>query len=289
MEPKFILLLIVLSCILVLLLVRYLVIRKRMKNFQPKYHSKEQVASFNDLLRAAGFAYDPRQNIFYSLQDCWQRKFGYRELFDEMSPTFSMVFQCEPIVFQYEDKQWMIEIWKGQYGINTGAEVGVYIANGENTYRCANNNEELYVRFHLWKGKKLIASREQKGWWTTAFSLGEYAKPKRLSMTIDISLLDFEMAEIFYNELLKMGYSRSSVCIYGSTVRIKYEHPFSKQPFSQTGCFAKFVMLLNRINCALFRYLTRKQICTLDKIEYIKIRLPILYHFMTKVIFAGVK
>ncbi len=289
MEIKYILLLTVLSCIAVLLLVRYLVIRKRMKDFQPRYHSKEQVNSFNDLLRAAGLAYDPRQNIFYSLQDCWQRKFGYREFFGETSPEFSMVFHCEPIVFEYEEKQWMIELCKGQYGINTGAEVGVFIANGENTYRCAKDDEELYVRLHLWKGKKLLASREQKGWWTTSFSLGEYAIPNRLSMTIDISFFDGEMGEIFYNELLRIGYSRSNVGICGSTVRIKFEHPFSEQPSSQTGWFAKFVMIMNRIYCALFRYLTRKQICTLDKIEYIKIRLPILYHFMTKVIFAGVK
>ena len=286
MEDKYIILLLLLFGIILFLIIRYLIIRERMKSFHPKYHSREQVKSFNELIRAAGFAFDPRQNIFYSLQDCWQRDFGYRELYDEMSPTFNMVFDCEPIVFEYDGKRWMIEFWKGQYGITTGAEVGIYVGDSEKTYRCAKKNEEQYIRYHLWKGKRLLVSREQRGWWATSFILGEYTKPKQLSMTIDISFYDSEMSESFFEAMLLKGYTRSNLGIWGNTVRIRFDKPYSIQPASKTSLQAKIAMTMNRINCALFRFLTRKQICTLDKIEYIKLRFPLLYEYMMKVLYA---
>ncbi|MFA9462881.1 MAG: DUF4474 domain-containing protein [Velocimicrobium sp.] len=289
MEQKLILATIVVSVIGFLLLIRYFVIRRRMKQFTPQYHSREQVEKFNDLLRTVGLAFDPRLDIFYSLQDCWQREFGYHKVYDEMAATFNWVLDCEPIVFDYDNKRWMIELWKGQYGITIGAEVGIYIEDGEYTYRSATSSEELFVRYHLWKGKKLVASREQRGWWITSFSVGGYAKPKYLSMAIDISFHDSEMSEIFYEAMIKKGYSLGSLGLWGNTVRIRYEHPYSPQPASNTSVWARAVMVINRINCRIFCSLTRKQTCTLDKLEYIKLRLPILYHFITKILFIREK
>mgnify|MGYP000621142798 CR=1 FL=1 len=31
--------------------------------------------------------------------------------------------------FDYQGKTWLLEFWKGQYGINTGAEIGIYRAD----------------------------------------------------------------------------------------------------------------------------------------------------------------
>ena len=39
-----------------------------------------------------------------------------------------MIIDCEPICFMYGGKNWMIELWKGQYGLETGGEIGVYNA-----------------------------------------------------------------------------------------------------------------------------------------------------------------
>ena len=39
-----------------------------------------------------------------------------------------MIIDAYPVYFDYQDKTWMIEFWRGQYGINTGAEIGVYHA-----------------------------------------------------------------------------------------------------------------------------------------------------------------
>ena len=44
---------------------------------------QEQLEELNKDLKLFGFAYDPSQDIFYSLNECWQRKFGYCRLYDE--------------------------------------------------------------------------------------------------------------------------------------------------------------------------------------------------------------
>ena len=39
-----------------------------------------------------------------------------------------MIIDCEPVRFYYGGKKWLIELWKGQYGMTTGCEIGVYTA-----------------------------------------------------------------------------------------------------------------------------------------------------------------
>ena len=34
----------------------------------------------------------------------------------------SAIIDCEPIYFSYGGKRWLIELWKGQYALTTGAE-----------------------------------------------------------------------------------------------------------------------------------------------------------------------
>jgi hypothetical protein len=79
-----------------------------------------------NLVYAAGFAYDPGQDILYSRMYPWQRLAGFTWAYDEAGPLMLMILDCETFYFTYQGKQWLIELWKGQYGIETGAEIGVY-------------------------------------------------------------------------------------------------------------------------------------------------------------------
>ncbi len=88
-----------------------------------------------------------------------------------------MIIDCEPIYFEYDDKKWLIEFWKGQYGINTGAEVGIYHADrllshselSTALFQCADDREMLPVSFKLTKAGKPLACMSKKTWWLTAF------------------------------------------------------------------------------------------------------------------------
>ena len=75
---------------------------------------------------AAGFMYDPDQDIIYSRMDAFQRRLGYAFGYDAAALGMSMNLDCEPIFFDYDGKHWMIELWKGQYGLEVGCEIGVY-------------------------------------------------------------------------------------------------------------------------------------------------------------------
>jgi hypothetical protein len=75
---------------------------------------------------AAGFLYDPRKDIIYSRSDACQRKVGFTWSYDVASPYLRMIIDCETFYFIYGGKAWLIELWKGQYGLETGAEIGVY-------------------------------------------------------------------------------------------------------------------------------------------------------------------
>jgi hypothetical protein len=75
---------------------------------------------------AAGFEYDRSQDIITSRMWAWQRATGYTWGYDVAAPAMRMIIDCEPFYFSYDRKVWMIELWKGQYGLETGAEIGVY-------------------------------------------------------------------------------------------------------------------------------------------------------------------
>ena len=130
--------------ILLLLLIISISVRLRIKKKKKKIKEKkitppltdiignkpERIEELNRDLKPFGFAYDYTQDIFYSIMDCWQRNFGYFRLYDEACAAFSMIIDCEPIYFNYNGKKWMIEFWKGQYGMTTGGEVGIYYTSG---------------------------------------------------------------------------------------------------------------------------------------------------------------
>ena len=100
-----------------------------------KYNPWEPETDFAHLVQTAGFSYDPAQDIIYSNMYNVQRFYGFAEEIDYMAafPLLSQI-ECEPVKFIHEDTEYLIELWKGQYGLMTGAEVGIYHrpANAEN-------------------------------------------------------------------------------------------------------------------------------------------------------------
>ena len=82
-----------------------------------------------DGFSAVGFDYNAEKDIFYSAKDAWQKNFGYCHLYDVSAPLFCMIIDTEPIKFYYNNKNWLISFWKGQYGMVTGAEIGIYYTN----------------------------------------------------------------------------------------------------------------------------------------------------------------
>jgi len=176
----------------------YQSITKWLSGFRKKKRADDEV--LYKVMADAGYSYDPIQDIFYSNMDPWQRKMGYCRLYDEASAPLNMIIDCEPIYFEYGGKRWLIEFWKGQYGMTTGGEIGVYTTEGPDLdipglfngtfYNCASNADRLYMSFTLVKDEEVLFKRKGKHWWLTGFKLGEFSEPSELTMYLTIALKD---------------------------------------------------------------------------------------------------
>lgn len=275
--------------LLLFILIRYW----RLRRFRPNPDKAAQQEQLNRDLALAGFAYDRQSDTFYSLMDCWQRKMGYCRLYDEAAPGFSMIMDCEPIRFEYGGKRWLIELWKGQYGITTGAEIGVYNTSREDVrsakftgtfYESASDAERLPLSFVLYRNGKPLLKRKGLHWWLTGFRLGEYSTLRSLTMDARIGFPNREMCRAFVGGLREAGYQPGEFAVRGRSVRIHFGSPHTPQSLSPVQEAA--VQKINESNCKLFETATARYTDTLDKLEYVKAAVPELYTFFLHSLYA---
>ena len=246
------------------------------------------VEELNQDLSTFGFAYDISQDIFYSLLNCWQRKFGYFRLYDEASATFSMIIDCEPIYFEYNGIKWLIEFWKGQYGMTTGGEVGIYYTKGPDLnipgvfngtfYYCVKDEDMINMSFAFRKNGNLLFTRSDYHWWITGFKLAEFSQPSELTMDIILDLYDRPMAEAFVNGLKKAGYNEGEYAIRGRRVYVHFDKPHTQQPYTRNPLTVHLMQRNNRSYCDAYNYLTQAYSTTVDKLMFLKYRSPEMYN-----------
>ncbi len=129
----------------------------------------------------AGYLFDSDGNFFFTSDDPWQRNFGYNEAFDTAAPFVSIYMDTMRLKFRYEGKDWMIQFWKGQYGLAfVGAEIGVYTKPVDRTvehYDAASDEDALYMSMTGYRDDQIIFAREYtKYWWCTGFVPGQLKK-----------------------------------------------------------------------------------------------------------------
>jgi hypothetical protein len=239
-------------------------------------------------IEIAGYGYDLEQDIFYSNMNAWQRNMGYNRLYDEASAPFGMIVDCEPIYFEYKDKIWLIELWKGQYDLNTGCEVGVYIADKPILnipevykfmfYNCASDEERLTMSFSLKKNGTTLFSRDDKHWWLAGFKLGEYSEPSELIMYLNITLKDEPMCKAFVEELKNIGYiENKEFIVNGNTVGLTFDKPHTPQPITRTEQTDKIIQIKNKALCDKYNDITKIYNNVADKINAIQKQAPEIY------------
>ncbi len=251
---------------------------------------QEKYAEVNHALEPFGFAYSLSKDIFYSLEDAWQKEFGYGKLYDEMAPVMNMIIDCEPIYFEYGGRRWMVEFWKGQYGITTGAEVGVYVERGRGSqkkpedvfYACASREDQLPINMKLYKNGKMMYQRVEDHWWLTGFVLGEFSYPGELMLEAAITFKDKEMLEAFLMGCYQAGYQPNDLKTWHNQAALCIYRPKTRQPAQHGKLFRKWVQWQNRHNCKLYLRLTKGFPKTLDKIYYLMHAYPGVFAAITK-------
>ncbi len=248
----------------------------------------EKACFLNKLLVPFGFCYEPKQDIITTTLDAWQRKFGYCSLFDYTALRFSMVFDYEPIYFYYHDRTYRIELWKGQYGINAGAEAGIYFAEGilppeqfdRALFQSVSDQELLQMDLVLYDTGKKLYRNSGKHWWLTGFCMGKYCEPEDLAVQISIQFPDQKMLSAFVESLARLGYQKSKIHICDLNVSFWFISPGTKQERVKHRLLASFEQWKNRNFVKLYLRITNPFYCTPDRLLYLYFFLPRIFRRM---------
>lgn len=239
----------------------------------------------NDLIEPFGFSYDPCSDVFSSRLDAWQKDFGYCTLYDRAAPHVQLVFDCEPFYFNAHGRTWLLELWKGQYGINTGAEMGLYYAEGiippedytTTLFQAVEESRMPYMTTELWKGDQRLYQQKSRHWWQTGFLMGCFSQPEELTLKANITFDDFDMQEAFLQALEAQNYPWQAYSACYSTITLVFTAPQHRQPCQRAPLSCRFSQWKNKRFCKLFLWITRPFSNSADRLLYLYYFLPFAF------------
>lgn len=282
MEPAMIRTAVICGAVLLLLLLITLGIVRRAKSKRKvrRMEMSQKIQLLNELAEPFGFFYKGDEDVFTSRQDAWQREMGYEALYDRAASAANMVIDAWPVYFDYEGRTWLIEFWKGQYGINTGGEVGVYHA-GEIVpphlyqtmhFEAAENDEIPQICCYLERKEQKVYEFCERHWWLTGFRMGTFSRPSELRMMTPLTFEKAAMAQAFFEGLLKTGQPRNKFRICGNEVYVRMD--FSRRAALLQRLHGALVQCGNRCYCQLYRMLTRPFTATADRMLFLYYQVP---------------
>ena len=175
----------------------------------------------------ASYKYYPQGNYYYTDdKECWQDNFGYNEVYDNFAPITMMYFDTVRTIFEYGGQEWLLQIWKGQYGYCfVGGEVGIYTRSPGSSgshFACADKEDWLNMEMaFIWDEYNdgdyvtIFTRPYEKYWWCTGFVVGFPNKNIRKTreefrLIVHVTFKDTEMAEAFCSAFQANGFSRVS-------------------------------------------------------------------------------
>ena len=153
----------------------------------------------------SGYNFNFYEAMVYTTVDCWMRNFGFCVLYDVVALSVPVIFNyvTRRYKFTYDGLEWMIQMWKGNYAISNGAEIGIYNRDPEKAvgtfYNCATVDQQLDMSLQVLIGNKLLLSRPMGShWWISGFALStKIYTPASLTLKSTIQFPDKEMLEAF--------------------------------------------------------------------------------------------
>lgn len=159
-------------------------------------------------------------------KEAWQYNFGFGKIYDFVSPYILLEYDYIRIFFTYENKDWMIQMWKGQYGmVFFGGEIGVYNRTHKEEgygewamYACAAEEDWLAMEMTLYWQEEINGeyvrqfTREyDKYWWCTGFKNGHIRVEEpadELRLEARITFKDETMRDLFTQGLEECGFKK---------------------------------------------------------------------------------
>ncbi len=275
------------AILLPLLVILVIINHFRKKKIIQKVNSlcaQEKCALLNELLEPFGYCYLSSQDLFSTRTDAWQRTVGYSSFYDKAASRLNMIFDYLPVYFDYEGRTWLLELWKGQYGINTGGEIGIYYADRildekerqTTLFTCVEDEDMLPMHMVLCRSTSPVANLEGWHWWLTAFRPGLFSGPDDLTLQASITFPTAEMAGAFVTGLFENDYTTTEIRRYCNTVSFSLLHTLSASGFLP-GLRAKIAQKKNRFWCKIYLYITRPFQLSRDRVLYLYYYLPLAF------------
>ncbi len=157
----------------------------------------------------SGFGYNAIHDQFYATNDCWQRQFGFTPIYDLLAKV-AFDYTTKRIFFEYGGKDWMIQIWKGNYVFNmfVGGEVGLYNRPDGKFgmhYDCATDEEMMPISIDVYDSENTYVDRDAiLTWWATGFKLAKKVEPDTLTLESSLTFPDQEMCDAFVEAATKI-------------------------------------------------------------------------------------
>lgn len=180
----------------------------------------------DDGMMGLGYNYSIYESLVFTPVHVWMRNYGFNLFYDIFSySTPFFVYNTRRIKFDYAGKEWMVQVWKGNYLVSNGAEIGIYNRDKikfVTHYECVSDDEMMNMSMKLYHGDEKIFERaEQKHWWLTGFRLSKTLYTAE-SMTLDftIEMKDEEMLKAFCNAIEKEYHKDMTYTVDGLKVNV---------------------------------------------------------------------
>ncbi len=187
--------------------------------------TQQTITGVGEIGAFGGFDKDMRQDIYYSARNCWQRNFGYCKFYDDAAPYFYMNFECLRFYFNYNSKDYLIQAWKGQYGITTGCEVGIYYkpeGSKSQLFNAVQDKDMLPMSVTLYyKGAKMFYRPMETTWWQTGFRLFKQYRSDVLGMKFSIDFKNPTMLNAFLGSI--KSDMRITYNVTGTTINVNWD------------------------------------------------------------------
>lgn len=181
-----------------------------------------------------------KSDVFNDL--AYQRKFGFNKAYDMGARYVNFYLDTIRAYFEYDDKYWLIEFWKGEYAMaSVGCEIGFYTASPNTTaivnplkknseileekgpeyirYNSVSDSDAMYCSMKLWHYEKSTDTKpvqkinfpRTKCWWAADFENGVLEKHSDRTPLIMVGTVEFPnsiMRNLFTEQLEEKGFNQ---------------------------------------------------------------------------------
>ena len=203
-------------------------------------------------IQILGYKYHYQDDYYYvNDPQCWQRGFGFARFYDLIAPYILLEYDYVRVFFTYQNKDYMIQLWKGQYGlVFHGCEQGIYYKDHSDRqdgvftfYKTMNPNEWPQMEMTLYHDQNGDGNYEREftrekdtHWWCSGFKFGHLRKEEPASELRQEGTIYFqqeEMAKLFADGLKICGFGEAAdqasmrldeYSLNGSTVSFRWQN-----------------------------------------------------------------